>query len=168
MYYARIWATPLPPYAACILNQWPHRVITKPKEKREISHNEVKEVAHYQTSVEIAWQVEVYLQSRRKKMHFKLFTDWDKVTVPSANFQTSSNRSLPPSLGWDTFWLIFWSSFFAKILKQITKALKWCGKSTDEFLLKYLFPFTLTAAWLNFFPNCSFDVLNWFFNPRCG
>ena len=23
MFYARIWATPPPPYAACILNQWP-------------------------------------------------------------------------------------------------------------------------------------------------
>ena len=27
MYYARIWATPPPPYAACILNQWPHDLI---------------------------------------------------------------------------------------------------------------------------------------------
>ena len=27
MYYARILATPLPPYAACILNQWPLKVM---------------------------------------------------------------------------------------------------------------------------------------------
>ena len=127
MYYARIWATPLPPYAACILNQWPHRVITKPKEKREISHNEVKEVAHYQTSVEIAWQVEVYLRSRRKKMHFKLFTDWDKVTVPSANFQTKSNRSLPPPkdethFGW-YFGLPSWQKYWSKLQKHLRGAL---------------------------------------------
>ena len=82
MYYARIMATPPPPYTACILNQWPHGEIFQKSPNVKIVAINLKNVEK-QTQKQCfenlpdSWNLQIYNAAGKKIfeiwIHYWLF-----------------------------------------------------------------------------------------------